>query len=73
MYDSKLLSAEAQQVGAHGYVLKSQAARDLIAAIETLLAGGTFFGVRESEAEPQQETPSRPRVAYRSDLGFSPA
>ena len=73
MYDSKILSAEAQQVGAHGYVLKSQAARDLILAIEKLLAGGTFFGDHESEAEPQQETESRPRVAYRSDLGFSPA
>jgi DNA-binding NarL/FixJ family response regulator len=30
-------------VGAHGYVQKSQAGRDLIRAIDRLLAGETFF------------------------------
>jgi DNA-binding NarL/FixJ family response regulator len=35
---------EVRQTGAHGVVLKSQAARDLIRAIDRLLAGGTFFG-----------------------------
>ena len=34
----------ALQAGAHGYVQKSRAGRDLIGAIEVLLAGGTFFG-----------------------------
>ena len=44
MHDSARLHAEARQAAAQGVVLKSQAARDLIRAIDTLLAGGTFFG-----------------------------
>jgi DNA-binding NarL/FixJ family response regulator len=44
MHDSDRLTQEVSQAGARGYVLKSQAARDLIVAIETLLPGGTFFG-----------------------------
>ncbi|HEY1800923.1 MAG TPA: response regulator transcription factor [Terriglobales bacterium] len=44
MHDSARLHAEAREVAAQGVVLKSQAARDLIRAIDTLLAGGTFFG-----------------------------
>ena len=43
MHDSDRLNAEIQGAGAHGYVQKSQAARDLVEAIECLLAGGTFF------------------------------
>ena len=43
MHDSDRLSAEVRSVGAHGYVQKSQASRDLVDAMETLLQGGTFF------------------------------
>ena len=43
MHDSGRLSAEIRSAGAHGYVQKSQAARDLVVAIERLLQGGTFF------------------------------
>ncbi len=43
MHESIGLIREVQASGAHGYVVKSQAARDLIAAIDSLLAGGTFF------------------------------
>jgi DNA-binding NarL/FixJ family response regulator len=43
MHESGRLSAEIRGAGAHGYVQKSQAARDLVAAIECLLEGGTFF------------------------------
>jgi CheY-like chemotaxis protein len=43
MHDSDWLSTEIRRAGAHGYVQKSQAARDLVAAIECLLQGGTFF------------------------------
>jgi DNA-binding NarL/FixJ family response regulator len=50
MHESEMLSGEVRQSGAHGFVLKSQAARDLIRAIDCLLAGGTFFG-----SEPAQE------------------
>jgi hypothetical protein len=35
---------DVRQVGGQGYVLKSQAARDLVLAIDTILSGGAFFG-----------------------------
>jgi DNA-binding NarL/FixJ family response regulator len=44
MHDSERLASEVRDVGAQGYVLKTQAARDLVLAIETILAGGTFYG-----------------------------
>src|SRR5580765_3415955 len=34
MHDSPRLAAEVQNAGAHGFVLKTQAARDLVRAIE---------------------------------------
>jgi DNA-binding NarL/FixJ family response regulator len=46
MHESDRLSHEVQDAGAQGYVLKSQAAQSLVVAIETVLEGGTFFGVR---------------------------
>src|SRR5690349_15049476 len=45
-HDSERLDAEVREVGAQGYVLKSQAARYLVLAIDALLGGGTFFGER---------------------------
>src|ERR1041384_5534425 len=44
MHESGRLETEARESGAQGYVLKAQAARDLIRAIEFLLNGHTFFG-----------------------------
>jgi len=55
MHDSEHLPTEVLKAGAQGYVLKSQAGKDLIRAIETLLGGGTFFGGSESNPE---ENPS---------------
>jgi DNA-binding NarL/FixJ family response regulator len=43
MHESHRLADDARAVGAQGLVLKSQAARDLIRAIDRLLAGETFF------------------------------
>ena len=43
MHDSERLSSEVRQAEAQGLVLKSQAARDLIRAVDRLLDGGTFF------------------------------
>ncbi len=45
MHESDSLGKEVRDAGAQGYVLKSQAAKNLIVAIETILAGGTFFDV----------------------------
>jgi DNA-binding NarL/FixJ family response regulator len=43
-HDSGRLGIEVRQAGAQGYVLKSQTVRHLVQAIDTILAGGTFFG-----------------------------
>ena len=43
MHDSERLSSEVRQAKAQGLVLKSQAARDLIRAVDRLLDGGHFF------------------------------
>jgi DNA-binding NarL/FixJ family response regulator len=43
MHESGRLATEVRQSGAHGYVVKSRAARDLISAMDRLLSGGTFF------------------------------
>jgi len=53
MHESERLATEVRAAGAHGFVLKSQAARDLIRAIDHLLSGETFFG-----REPQSKVPS---------------
>ena len=42
MHDSERLSSEVRQAKAQGLVLKSQASRDLIRAVDHLLSGGTF-------------------------------
>ena len=49
MHDSERLTTEVRQAQAQGLVLKSQAARDLIRAMERLLAGGTFFASEAAE------------------------
>lgn len=55
MHEWEHLATEVSQAGAQGFVLKSQAGKDLIRAIERLLGGGTFFG---SESDPQENVPS---------------
>lgn len=47
MHDSAHMEREAREAGARGMVVKSQAARSLIRAIETVLGGATFFGNRD--------------------------
>lgn len=70
MHESEQLASEVLQAGAQGFVLKSQAGKDLIRAIECLLGGGTFFG---SECVPQQNAsshePSSGRLAGRPLAG----
>lgn len=55
MHESDRLAAEVRSTGAHGYVVKSQAARDLILAVESLLDGGTFFTAIEDRSEPKRK------------------
>jgi two-component system, NarL family, response regulator NreC len=58
MHESERLSFEVRESGAHGLVLKSQAARDLIRAIDSLLAGGTFFGGLPEPTKRANEKPN---------------
>jgi DNA-binding NarL/FixJ family response regulator len=57
MHESKHLATDVYRAGAQGLVLKSQAGKDLIRAIERLLGGGTFFG---SESNPQENVLRQP-------------
>jgi len=59
MHESGLLDAEARESGAQGFVLKSQAARDLIRAIDSLLSGGTFYGAPPSTEKSKDEKKDR--------------
>ena len=43
MHESQTLPDSVRRVGGRGYLVKSQAARDLIKALECLDRGGTFF------------------------------
>jgi DNA-binding NarL/FixJ family response regulator len=68
MHESGRLEMEARECGAQGYVLKAQAARDLIRAIDFLLAGSTFFGA-PPELQKKAEEKNNPGLTF--CLGFS--
>jgi len=69
MHDSARLADEVRNVGAHGCVIKSQAARDLVFAIDRLLEGGTFFGERpEPEVKKNSKTSG---ISLRASLALS--
>jgi DNA-binding NarL/FixJ family response regulator len=68
MHESERLAIEVRQADAQGLVLKSQAARDLIRAIDCLLVGGTFFG-SESGPKSEPEMRSRPALDFGSGRG----
>ena len=70
MHESERLEAEVRQTGAHGYVLKSQAARDLVRAIESLLAGDTFFGTPAVEEKTTRAQTDRGKL-FRISLAFA--
>jgi DNA-binding NarL/FixJ family response regulator len=59
MHESSRLASEVREAGAHGYVLKSQAARDLIRAIDHLLAGNTFFGAPPERSKEEGSDKNR--------------
>jgi DNA-binding NarL/FixJ family response regulator len=60
MHYSKTLVQAVRNAGASGYVLKSNAAHELIRAIETLSHGDNFFGVGgHDSSEITQDSPGR--------------
>lgn len=69
-HHSGRLDAEVRQVGAQGYVLKSQAARDLVQAIDAVLGGGTFFGA-PPKPEPAEGDKPNPGVVFCRGFAFA--
>lgn len=51
MHESATLADSVRRVGARGYVSKSQATRQLVQAIESILDGGTFFNDSRKEVK----------------------
>jgi DNA-binding NarL/FixJ family response regulator len=69
MHESERLVTDVRLSGAQGYVLKSQAGRDLVRAIDTLLAGGTFFG---GPPQPGPDSNGGQNRGTISGLGLAP-
>jgi len=73
MHESPRIAIDVSEAGAHGFVQKSQASRDLILAVERLLAGDTFFG-QGADSTPQAEQPAEPsakaKAAPKSNTSF---
>jgi DNA-binding NarL/FixJ family response regulator len=55
MHESGELANDARRVGAEGYVTKTDAAQQLVRAIETILAGGTFFGSSQPASDQTKQ------------------
>lgn len=69
MHESGRLETEARESGAQGYVLKAQAARDLIRAIDYLLNGHTFFGAPPAPVSTKEE--KKPGILFRQTFAFA--
>ena len=70
MHQSERLGPEARKAGAQGFVVKAQAFRDLVRAIEALLAGGTFFGAPPQPANPEEGR--QPNLGILLRIGLAP-
>jgi two-component system nitrate/nitrite response regulator NarL len=80
MHHSKELIAAVRELGASGYILKTNAAQDLIRAMEDVFGGGTFFPgpspkpAPSAAAEGEGATnPDRKNPLMRLQLGFAGA
>jgi len=69
-HQSERLGVEVKTVGAQGFVTKSQAFRDLVRAIDVLLAGGTFFGSALPPVRERNE-PGTGGATFFLDFGFA--
>jgi DNA-binding NarL/FixJ family response regulator len=67
-HHSERLATEVREAGAQGYVLKSQAARDLVVAIDIIFRGGTFFG---SSSKPELTDSKSPNPGMLLCQGFA--
>ncbi len=65
-HHSERLDTEVRKAGAQGYVLKSQAARNLVQAIDAILVGGTFFGASPKPGQTEDDEPNPGIIFCRS-------
>jgi DNA-binding NarL/FixJ family response regulator len=70
MHESKSLAPSVRRAGAHGYVVKSRAARDLIDALDRLLGGGTFFDNPSPSGTKEDDEPDR-NILLRQALSWA--
>ena len=70
MHESKSLAPSVRRAGAHGYVVKSRAARDLIDALDRLLRGGTFFDNPSPSGAKEDDEPD-PNILLRQALSWA--
>jgi DNA-binding NarL/FixJ family response regulator len=71
MHESKNLASTVQDAGARGFVLKSHAARDLLDALEALMAGGTFFGPDSGKTTKSKEESGNRGLTFCAGLRLS--
>jgi two-component system, NarL family, response regulator NreC len=69
-HQSERLGDDVRRCGAQGFVLKTQAFRDLVYAIDVLLAGGTFFGTPLPPEDASEKPDPRGR-SFRVALGLT--
>ncbi|MFM2448692.1 MAG: hypothetical protein RIS44_1142 [Pseudomonadota bacterium] len=70
MYDNPATVNRAMQAGARGYVLKDAPSSDILSAIDTLVAGGTFLSQDISGRLLRSQTP-RPLLSARESAILS--
>ncbi|KKA04633.1 regulator [Pseudomonas ogarae] len=77
MYDNHEYVSESVRSGASGYVLKNAPSREIIAAIEAIISGGTFYSAEIAQrlaTDPHTDnelTPRESQVLYKMVQGLN--
>ena len=77
MYDNYEYVSESVRAGASGYVLKNSPSREIIAAIEAIVSGGTFYSAEIAQrliadkSTDNELTPRESQVLYKMAQGLN--
>ncbi|KJZ39950.1 response regulator transcription factor [Pseudomonas sp. B21-040] len=77
MYDNNEYVSESVRAGASGYVLKNSPSREIIAAIEAIASGGTFYSAEIAQrliadkSSDNELTPRESQVLYKMAQGLN--
>ncbi|VVM51932.1 Oxygen regulatory protein NreC [Pseudomonas fluorescens] len=77
MYDNNEYVSESVRAGASGYVLKNSPSREIIAAIEAIASGGTFYSAEIAQrliadkSIDNELTPRESQVLYKMTQGLN--